>query len=410
MNILIIGKGAREHSLAWKIAKSPLKPKVFVADGNAGTEDVGENVEINGDISKWCKNNDIELVVVGPEAPLVEGIGDKLKNDGILVVAPSKFSAQLEGSKKFTKDMCRNMNIPTAQYKSFTDTKHAKEFLKENEKYPVVVKFDGLAGGKGVIIAENVEDATNAVDLGFEHGGVIVVEEFLEGTEASMFFLCDGETAMPLGTAQDYKRISDGDKGPNTGGMGAISPAPIITNDVEKKVMKEIVEPTLQYMRDKQNEFQGILYAGLMINDGQPYLIEYNVRFGDPECEAIMMKIESDILVQLIASAKGELAGAEPVEWYKGNTMTLIMAGEKYPETSSETPKEIIGLDKVDDPDVMVFHGNTAKKENKIMALGGRVLAVTAKGENLEKTREKAYKTAEKINWGSQFYRRDIGK
>lgn len=410
MNILIIGKGAREHALAWKIKQSPIVEAIYIDNGNGGTQSVGENVEIEENkIIQWCKNNDIGLVVVGPEMPLVEGIGDELKKAGILAVAPSKYAAQLEGSKKFTKDMCNKMNVPTAKYQSCENIKQAKEYMKKNDRFPIVVKWDGLAGGKGVIIAENREEAETAIVAGFENGETVVVEEFLEGTEASMFFLCDGEIAMPLATAQDYKRIRDNDQGPNTGGMGAISPAPALTAEIEEKVKSKIIKPTMEFMKNNAEPFCGILYAGLMIKEQEPYLIEYNVRFGDPECQAIMMKMESDIVPLLIACAKGELDKTKPVEWYHGNIMTLVMAGEKYPETSSETPQVIVGLDKVDDTDVVVFHGNTKKEKEKMMALGGRVLAITARGKNKEEVRKKIYDNAKRIEWGTQFYRKDIG-
>jgi len=416
MNVLLIGGGGREHALAWKLRQSPLLDRLYCAPGNAGIAEVAECVALdiaNHDaVIRFCREKDIGLVVIGPEAPLVAGLADDLDGAGIKVFGPSAAAAQLEGSKGFTKDLCAKHRIPTARYWRFTDPEEALLYVLANPK-PAVIKADGLASGKGVIIAETSEQASHAIDAFFlgaygEAGKEIVIEEFLEGEEASFFALVDGETALPLVTAQDHKRAYDGDEGPNTGGMGAYSPAPIMTPQLIARTMDEIVLPTVAAMRARGTPFKGVLYAGLMIKDGAPKLIEYNVRFGDPEAQVLMMRLESDLLPALLAVANGDLNGVT-LDWHDEAALCVVMAAKGYPG-AYEKGTEIKGLDEAGaDPDVQVFHAGTRRDGTRLLADGGRVLGVTARGKDIAEAKRRAYRAVDKIDWPGGFCRRDIG-
>jgi phosphoribosylamine---glycine ligase len=416
MNVLLIGGGGREHALSWKLRQSPLLDRLYCAPGNAGIAAVAACVGLNAAdhdaVIRFCREKDIALVVIGPEAPLVAGLADDLEAAGIKVFGPSAAAAQLEGSKGFTKDLCAKHRIPTARYWRFTDPEEALLYVLANPK-PAVIKADGLASGKGVIIAETSEQASHAIDAFFlgaygEAGKEIVIEEFLEGEEASFFALVDGETALPLVTAQDHKRAYDGDEGPNTGGMGAYSPAPIMTPQLIARTMDEIVLPTVAAMRARGTPFKGVLYAGLMIKDGAPKLIEYNVRFGDPEAQVLMMRLESDLLPALLAVANGDLSGVA-LDWFDDAALCVVMAAEGYPGTYAKGT-EIKGLDEADaDPDVQVFHAGTRRDGTRLLADGGRVLGVTARGKDIREAKARAYRAVDKIDWPGGFCRRDIG-
>jgi len=416
MNVLLIGGGGREHALAWKLASSALTDRLICAPGNAGIAAVAECVALdiaNHDaVIRFCREKDIGLVVIGPEAPLVAGLADDLDGAGIKVFGPSAAAAQLEGSKGFTKDLCAKHRIPTARYWRFTDPEEALLYVLPNPK-PAVIKADGLASGKGVIIAETSEQASHAIDAFFlgaygEAGKEIVIEEFLEGEEASFFALVDGETALPLVTAQDHKRAYDGDEGPNTGGMGAYSPAPIMTPQLIARTMDEIVLPTVAAMRARGTPFKGVLYAGLMIKDGAPKHIEYNVRFGDPEAQVLMMRLESDLLPALLAVANGDLSGVT-LDWHDEAALCVVMAAKGYPG-AYEKGTEIKGLDEAGaDPDVQVFHAGTRRDGTRLLADGGRVLGVTARGKDIAEAKRRAYRAVDKIDWPGGFCRRDIG-
>ncbi len=415
MNVLLIGAGGREHALAWKIAQSPLLEKLFCAPGNPGISACGERVALvvsdHAAVAEFCKANEIGLVVVGPEAPLVAGLADDLRAAGVVVFGASKEAAQLEGSKAYTKELCARMNIPTARWGRFDNADDAKAYIRA-QGAPIVVKADGLAAGKGVTVAETVEQACAAIDDCFDGafgaaGAEVVVEECMVGEEASFFCLCDGATALPLTTAQDHKRVGDGDIGPNTGGMGAYSPAPVMTPDLVKRTMAEIIQPTVDGMAAAGAPFVGVLYAGLMITEEGPKLIEYNVRFGDPECQVLMMRMTSDLLPLLLATAQGDLVG-KSVEWSDDVALTVVMAAAGYPGT----PKKggaIRGLEMASDIGVQVFHAGTAEKDGVIVANGGRVLNVTATGRTVGEARDRAYAAVKKIDWADGFYRSDIG-
>ncbi len=416
VNVLLIGGGGREHALAWKLAQSPLLDQLYCAPGNAGIAAVAECVALDvsdhGAVAAFCKDRAIGLVVVGPEAPLVAGLADALETDGILVFGPSEAASQLEGSKGFTKDLCAEYGIPTAAYGRFDNAAAAKTYAAEQE-LPIVIKADGLAAGKGVVIAETGAQADAAIEACFsgafgEAGGEVVVEEHLAGEEASFFALVDGETALPLATAQDHKRAYDGDTGPNTGGMGAYSPAPVMTEALCARVMDEIIVPTVAAMRARGTPFKGVLYAGLMIQDGAPKLIEYNVRFGDPEAQALMMRLKSDLLPALIATAQGKLAGVS-LDWHDAAALCVVMAAKGYPGAYAKGT-EIKGLDAAaSDPDVEIFHAGTKREGDKIIANGGRVLGITARGKDIAEAQARAYAAVDKIDWPGGFCRRDIG-
>ena len=416
MNVLLIGGGGREHALAWKLAQSPLLGTLYCAPGNAGIAQVAELVTLDVDdhagVAAFCKSKDIGLVVVGPEAPLVAGLADDLEAQGIKVFGPSKAASALEGSKGFTKDLCAAFDIPTAAYGRFTEPEAAKAYVGAHA-LPIVIKADGLAAGKGVVIATSLPEAHAAIDACFsgafgEAGAEVVVEEHLTGEEASFFALVDGETALPLATAQDHKRVHDGDTGPNTGGMGAYSPAPVMTEALCPRVMDEIIRPTVAAMTARGMPFKGVLYAGLMIEDGAPKLIEYNVRFGDPEAQALMLRLKSDLLPALLATAEGKL-GDRALDWHDETALCVVMAANGYPG-SYEKGTEIKGLEAAGaDPDVEIFHAGTARDGDRILATGGRVLGVTARGADIAQAQARAYAAVDKIDWPGGFCRRDIG-
>ncbi|OJU99208.1 phosphoribosylamine--glycine ligase [Nitrobacter sp. 62-23] len=416
MNILLLGSGGREHALAWKIADSVLLTKLWCAPGNAGIARVAECVSLDvadhAAVIAFCKANKIDLVVVGPEAPLAAGIVDDLAAAGIKAFGPSQAAARLESSKGFTKDLCRDNNIPTAAYERFSDAAAAKAYIAANGA-PIVIKADGLAAGKGVVVAMTVEDANAAVDMIFEGGfgaagAQVVIEEFMRGEEASFFALCDGEHALALATAQDHKRAFDGDKGPNTGGMGAYSPAPVMTDEMCRRTMDEIIFPTLRAMRARGAPFKGVLFAGLMITDDGPKLIEYNVRFGDPECQVLMLRMMGDIVPALFAACDGQLNHFS-LRWFPDPALTVVMAAKGYPgDYAKGTPIE--GLDeaaKVED--VEIFQAGTKEEGGRILANGGRVLNVCASGKTVAEAQARAYEAVDRIIWPDGFCRRDIG-
>ncbi|AQS42296.1 MAG: Phosphoribosylamine--glycine ligase [Candidatus Tokpelaia hoelldobleri] len=416
MKVLVIGSGGREHALVWKIAASPLLGKLYCTPGNPGIGAIAETAALDtgnhASLAAFCRQHRIDLVVVGPEAPLVGGLVDSLRRAGIRAFGPDCAAARLEGSKSFTKDLCARFNIPTAAYGCFNNAPKAKAYIRAHGA-PIVVKADGLAAGKGVVVAMNVEEACNAVDACFEGafgaaGGQVVVEEFLHGEEVSFFCLCDGKTALALGSVQDHKRVGDGDTGANTGGMGAYAPATIVTQPMEARIMQEIIQPTMDGMAAIGAPFQGILFAGLMLTPDGPKLIEYNVRFGDPECQVLLMRLENDLLPLLVAAADGELDQASP-EWSDDVALTVVLAAEGYPHM----PRKGSVIDGVEEaaalPGIMVFHAGTAMENGRLTANGGRVLNVTARGANVVEARAKAYAAIEKIRWPQGFCRTDIG-
>jgi phosphoribosylamine--glycine ligase len=412
MNILLIGSGGREHALAWKMAASPLLTKLWCAPGNAGiareAECVALDVADHAAVIDFCKANKIDLVVVGPEAPLAAGIVDDLAAAGIKAFGPSKAASQLESSKGFTKDICKANNIPTAAYERFRDADTAKAYIRK-QGAPIVVKADGLAAGKGVVVAMTPAEAEAAVDALFTSAGAeAVVEEFMEGEEASFFVLCDGDNALPLAAAQDHKRAFDGDKGPNTGGMGAYSPAPVFTDAVRELTMNKIIMPTLRAMKAKGMPYKGVLFAGLMITKDGPKLIEYNARFGDPETQVLMMRLMSDLLPALLASADGELKHFD-LRWHPEPALTVVMAAKGYPGDYVKGTR-IDGLDdaaKVEG--VEIFHAGTKSDGGKILANGGRVLSVTATARTVSEAQRRVYEAIGRIKWPEGFCRRDIG-
>ncbi|WP_170557993.1 phosphoribosylamine--glycine ligase [Ruegeria atlantica] len=416
MNILILGSGGREHSLAWAVMQNPKCDRLIVAPGNAGIAQIADcaalDIENGGAVVSFAEENAIDFVIVGPEAPLAAGVADRLREAGVLVFGPSADAAQLEASKSFTKEICDASNAPTAAYARFTEAEPAKVYIRE-QGAPIVVKADGLAAGKGVIVAMDEKTALDAIDdmFGGAFGGAgaeVVIEEFMEGEEASLFVLCDGEDILSIGTAQDHKRVGEGDTGLNTGGMGAYSPAPVLSTEIEARAMEEIVRPTMAEMKRRGMPFQGVLYAGLMIKDDQPRLVEYNVRFGDPECQVLMMRLGAQVLDLLHAAAEGRLSETQ-VNWANDHAMTVVMAAQGYPG-SYEKGTAIRGLDALpEDSSNMVFHAGTKTSEGQVQAAGGRVLNVTARGETLQKARDRAYAMVEGVDWPEGFYRRDIG-
>ncbi|MGB5947700.1 MAG: phosphoribosylamine--glycine ligase [Parvibaculum sp.] len=416
MNVLVIGSGGREHALAWKIAASPLVSRLYCAPGNGGIAEIAECIDLKpldfDAIVRFCREAKIDFVVVGPEDPLVNGLVDRLEREGIKSFGPSAAAARLEGSKGFTKDLCAEFGIPTAAYGRFSDAAAAKAFAREKGA-PIVVKADGLAAGKGVIIAETAADAEAAIDEIFSGrfgaaGAEVVIEEFLEGEEASFFALCDGEHALALATAQDHKRVHDGDQGPNTGGMGAYSPAPVLTPDLVERVMREIIEPTVQAMKKRGTPFKGVLFAGLMITEKGPQLIEYNARFGDPETQVLMTRLNSDILPALIATHDGTLDRVA-LEWKDDAALTVVMAANGYPGDYRKNT-EIGGLDAAGRvPNVNIFHAGTCVENGRILSTGGRVLNVTATGATVAAAQESAYRAIALIQWPDGFCRSDIG-
>ena len=416
MNVLLIGSGGREHALAWAISASPLLGKIYCAPGNAGIAEIAEVVDIDVDnhaaTIQFCIDNDIGFVVIGPEGPLVAGLADDLAAARIKAFGPSKAAARLEGSKGFTKDFCAEFGIPTAAYKRCTDAKSALAYLAE-QPLPIVVKADGLAAGKGVVIAETREQATAAIEACFSGafgaaGGEVVIEECMVGEEASFFALVDGRHALPLAAAQDHKRAFDGEQGPNTGGMGAYSPAPVITDEITRRTMDEIIWPTVQGMAARGTPFQGVLFAGLMITASGPKLIEYNVRFGDPETQVLVMRLKSDLLPALVATADGVLKTFD-LRWHDDTALTVVMASKGYPGSYAKgTP---IGA--LDDAravqGVELFHAGTSREGDQLRATGGRVLNVTARGRSVAEAQRAAYEAVAKIDWPGGFCRSDIG-
>jgi phosphoribosylamine--glycine ligase len=417
MNILVVGSGGREHALCWAIAASPLVTRLYCAPGNAGIAADAECVPIGvmdtEGLIAFCRAEMIDFVVVGPEAPLVAGLADALEGAGIATFGPSRAAAVLEGSKAFVKDLCAREGIPTAAYGRFTDAADAKAYVVK-QGVPIVVKADGLAAGKGVVIATTVEEAHEAVDAALggqfgEAGAEIVVEEFLVGEEASFFAFCDGTYALPLAAAQDHKRVGDGDTGPNTGGMGAYSPAPIVTPEIEAEVMARIIMPTARAMAQGGTPFKGVFYAGLMLTADGPKLLEYNVRFGDPECQALMMRLKSDIVPALMAVRDGVLDKVD-LRWRDEAAICVVMAANGYPD-DPKRGTEIKGLDgaAAAEPDTTIFHAGTRRDGARILADGGRVLGITALGDTLAEARARAYAAIARIDWPEGFCRSDIG-
>ena len=417
MKILVVGSGGREHSLCWAIAKSPRCDELFCAPGNAGIANIAICVDIAADnvdaLVTFASDNKINFVVVGPEAPLVDGIVDKLEALNIKAFGPSAAAAALEGSKGFMKDLCSKYSIPSAKYGRFDRPESAKEFILRNQT-PIVVKADGLAAGKGVIVCQNKNQAYAAVDhIMTEHafggaGDEVIIEEFMEGEEASFFVLVDGKSAVALRSAQDHKAAYDGDEGPNTGGMGAYTPAPVIDDTMAKRIMDEIIKPTINAMANEGRPYKGVLYAGLMITSKGPQLIEYNVRFGDPECQPLMIALKSDILDALVASAEGTLDKIK-LKWHDDVTLVVVMATKGYPG-GYKNGTEIKGVKEAGDMDgVFVFHSGTKSENGKLFAAGGRVLGVTTKAKNVAAAQKLAYKAVAKIDWPGGFNRTDIG-
>jgi phosphoribosylamine--glycine ligase len=416
MNILLLGSGGREHALAWKIAASPLVERFYCAPGNAGIAKECELVAIDpadhGAVVAFCKSHRIDLVVVGPEAPLCAGIVDDLAAAGIKAFGPSKAAAQLEGSKGFTKDLCRANAIPTAAYERFTAAEPAKAYVRAHGA-PIVVKADGLAAGKGVVVATSVAEAEGAIDMMFggglgAAGAEVVVEECLQGEEASFFALCDGETAIPLAAAQDHKRVLDGDQGPNTGGMGAYSPAPVMTAETSRRTMDEIVLPTVRAMKARATPYKGVLFAGLMITADGPKLIEFNVRFGDPETQVLMLRLMSDLVPALQASCDGMLRNFD-LRWFPDAALTVVMAAKGYPGSYAKG-SVIEGLDAAAQVEgVEIFHAGTKADSGRIVVNGGRVLNISALGKTVAEAQARAYQAVDRIRWADGFCRRDIG-
>jgi len=416
MNILLLGSGGREHALAWKMAASPLAERLYCAPGNAGIAREAACVALDladhAAVIAFCRANKIDLVVVGPEAPLCAGIVDDLEAAGIKAFGPSKAAARLEGSKGFTKDLCRANGIPTASYERFSAADPAKAYLRARGA-PIVVKADGLAAGKGVVVAHDIAEAATAIDMMFggglgEASGEVVIEEFLDGEEASFFALCDGAIALPLTSAQDHKRAYDGDKGPNTGGMGAYSPAPNLDAAMSARVMTEVIAPTLRAMTAMGTPYKGVLYAGLMITREGPKLIEYNARFGDPETQVLMLRLMSDLVPALLASRDGQLKSFD-LRWYPDPALTVVMAANGYPGNYARG-SVIEGLDAAAAVEgVEIFHAGTKAEGGKILANGGRVLDVSAIGKTVGEAQRRAYEAISKIRWPEGFCRHDIG-
>jgi phosphoribosylamine--glycine ligase len=414
MNILLLGSGGREHALAWKLAQSLNLTQLYAALGNPGIAEEAELVSLDVTdhtaVIAFCAEKAIDLVVIGPEAPLVDGLSDALRAAGVPVFGPSQAAAQLEGSKGFTKDLCARAGIPTAGYVRTASLDEARAALTRFAA-PYVLKADGLAAGKGVVIAETLDEAEAAfADMfGEAFGGAgaqVVIEEFMHGEEASFFALTDGTAIIPFGSAQDHKRVGDGDTGPNTGGMGAYSPAPVLTPALQARVMAEIIEPTVRTMREEGHPYQGVLFAGLMLTADGPKLIEYNARFGDPECQVLMMRLESDLVPVMLACAKGALAGVE-VAFRDQTALTVVMAAKGYPGTPEKGGA--IDLGEAEAAGVKVFHAGTALKDGALVANGGRVLNVTAMASSVTEAQQRAYQAVDAVSFPSGFCRRDIG-
>jgi phosphoribosylamine--glycine ligase len=416
VKVLIIGGGGREHALAWAISRSPLLSELVCAPGNAGIAEIARCVALDAAdheaVIAFCRDEKIDYVVIGPETPLVAGLVDDLKRAGIEAFGPSAAAARLEGSKGFAKELCRANDIPTAEYGRFFDAASARRYI-ERVGAPVVVKADGLAAGKGVTVAMTMDAALSAIDDIFAGkfgaaGASLVIEEYLTGEEASFFALVDGRNILPLATAQDHKRVGDGDHGPNTGGMGAYSPAPVMSDALARTAMDEIIRPTVRALAEAGAPYCGVLYAGLMIAEDGPKLIEYNVRFGDPECQVLMMRLKDDILELMLAATRGGLDKMS-VHWRDETALTVVMAAEGYPG-SYKKGSEIRGLKEAGaDDKVMIFHAGTARADGRLVAAGGRVLDVTALGATVAEAQARAYAAIDKIDWPEGFCRRDIG-
>lgn len=416
MNVLLIGSGGREHALAWALAKSAILSKLYCVPGNAGIEELATcdalDVSDHSAVISYCRSRDMDLIVIGPEAPLVDGLADSLRDAGLRVFGPSQAAAQLEGSKGFTKDLCAEKTIPTAKYVRVKSAEAGKAALGSFSA-PVVIKADGLAAGKGVVIADTIDAAEHAIEACFDGafagaGAEVVIEEFLHGEEASFFVLVDGQHVLPLATAQDHKRVGDGDTGPNTGGMGAYSPAPVMTDALVQQTLDEIIAPTVAGMIERGTPYQGVLYAGLMISEAGPKLIEYNVRFGDPECQVLVARLKSDLLALLVATCDGMLAD-HSAEWHDDTALCVVMAGNGYPGRP-KTGGVIGGLDAAGAVDgVTVFHAGTMRDGERVIANGGRVLGVTALAPTVMAAQKQAYAAIEKIDWADGFCRQDIG-
>ncbi len=417
--ILVVGSGGREHALCWKLSQSPKVEAIFCAPGNAGISQHAQCVEINaGDLeglASFASSEGIDITVVGPEDPLAKGIVDLFKEKGLTIFGPTKEAAQIEASKVFTKRILEKAGAPTAAYKVFIEPDEAKKYIMEEAEIPVVVKADGLAAGKGVIVAKSLEEALEAVDLILvkkafgDAGQKLIVEECLKGEEASFMAITDGTTVLPLATSQDHKPVYDNDEGPNTGGMGAYSPAPVVTSELFDKVMNQVMIPTVKAMAEESIPYQGVLYGGLMIDHGVPNVLEFNCRFGDPEAQPILMRLKTDLLDLIEAAIHHRLETVEP-EWDERAAVCVVLASEGYPG-SYETGKEIAGLEEVEKmEDVMVFHAGTAKKDGKYVTAGGRVLGVTALGSTIKEAIDRAYEAVSRISWDGMHYRTDIGK
>ena len=413
MNVLLLGSGGREHALAWKLAQSPTLDTLYAAPGNPGIAHHATCVALDATdhaaVIDFVRAQAIGLVVIGPEAPLVDGLADSLRAAGVPVFGPDKAAAQLEGSKGFTKDLCRRADIPTAGYVRVDNRRDAEAALAATFGYPVVIKADGLAAGKGVVIATSEAEAAQAFDAMFAQGDApVVLEEFLEGEEASLFVLTDGHALLPFGSAQDHKRVGEGDTGPNTGGMGAYSPAPVLTPDLEERAIAEIVAPTVKAMRDEGMPFSGVLYAGLMLTRTGPKLIEYNARFGDPECQVLMMRFQGDLLAVMLATAEGRLALLGDIAFSNDTAMTVVLAAAGYPGTP-KAGGAIRGIDAAEATGAVVFQAGTKQSGDTLAASGGRVLAVTATGPDIRAARDAAYRGVDAIDFADGFCRRDIG-
>lgn len=416
MNILILGSGGREHALAWAIRQNPKCDRIFAAPGNPGMQDIARLADIDifngGLVANFCEENAVDLVVIGPEAPLAAGVADRLRKAGIKVFGPNADAAQLEASKAFTKEICDAANAPTAAWGRFTDAASAHAYIALKGA-PIVVKADGLAAGKGVTVAMTIAEATAAIDAAFggafgEAGSEVVIEEFMEGEEASFFVLVDGTTCLPIGTAQDHKRVGEGDTGPNTGGMGAYSPAPVMTQALQDQVMDRIVRPTMAEMVRRDMPFSGVLYVGVMIKDGEARLVEYNARFGDPECQVLMMRLGAQALDLIEATANGNLHDMQ-VNWADDHAMTVVLAAEGYPENPRKGDV-IKGLDDLaQDSNCMLFHSGTKKAGSGIVTNGGRVLSATGRGASLAEARDNAYRLIDQVGFEGAFCRKDIG-
>jgi len=417
MKILLLGSGGREHALAWKIASSPLATKLWCAPGNAGiareAECVALDIANHTAVIDFCKANAVDLVVVGPETPLAAGIVDDLASAGFTAFGPSRLAAQLESSKGFTKDLCAEFGIPTGAYRRFDNAREATAYVRAKGA-PIVIKADGLAAGKGVVVAKTLEEAEAAVATMFAGtfgaaGADVVIEEYLEGREISFFALCDGETAIPLASAQDHKRAFDRDKGPNTGGMGAYSPTPFVTEMVHEQIMSRIVHPTLAGMKARGIPFRGVLYAGVMLTEAGPKLFEYNVRFGDPECQVLMMRLMSDLVPAMLATCDGQLKNFD-LRWYPDSAVTVVMATRGYPGDYTKGTR-IEGLDDAGQIDgVEIFHAGTVARDGAVFANGGRVLNISALGKTVTEAQARAYRAVAKIKWPDGFCRHDIAE